>query len=143
MSTNNRPVFSQTRNPLSLKAFSFKRDPTRHYLLVEDDKGEYESMKDYFLGEMIDQSGDTPYIDHGYVKGECTSKKQSLMSCSKAYYEWVMRKNSQKSSEMVKAPEAVRGSQMTFERDAPVSIDGLNRIQQRDAKTGYPMLNQH
>ena len=141
-----RPTFNQTRPPASLTNTRFKRDPNRHYLLVEHDRGDYESLIDFYLSEMLDKSGDTPYIDHGYIPGECKSKRQSLLSCSKAYYEWVLQINHKRAMAELSSSTEIKGGSfdraeqsLTRERPRTIGELGGTEIQDRDAKTNYPI----
>ena len=153
--STSRPAFTQTRVPTSLQGSSrFKRDPDRHYMLVEGDNPtlDYESHLSYYLDEVTDQSGETPYVTHGYVPGECKSKRWTLISCSKSYYNFMMKTNDQVARQMLMQPEGIR----TNDQSTTVSISQevqnggraftVDQLQSsfglRDAVTGWRMGKQ-
>ena len=109
--STSRPAFTQTRVPTSLQGNpKFQVDPTRHYMLIEgDDPGkDYESHLSYYLDEVTDSAGETPYVSHGYVPGICKSKRWTLISCSMAYCNFMFKANDRKAREMLMQPESIR-----------------------------------
>jgi hypothetical protein len=125
-------------------------------MLVELDSParDYESTLDeYMHGEIgTDSSGDSAYTNHGYVAGECKSKRWVLLSCSKAFYEHRMRQNHQRAEQELGQPDAVQTTDLTtmvqLSKDhqnggRPFTVDQLQgTFITRDAKTGYVMGQQ-
>lgn len=124
-------------------------------MLVEGDdpSRNYESLLSHYLDEVIDQKGETPYESHGYVAGECPSKRWTLVSCTKAYFNFMMKKNDILARQMLAQPEGVRttdgvvnveiGRDVSQNGGRPYTIDQLNNtFRARDAQTGYPMGQQ-
>ena len=134
MSTS-KTVHAQTRVP---NKAPLKLDPTKHYVIVEEDSPyheRYESPLDRYLDLVSpSDSNQSMYVDLGNDRRFVTSKRQRVLECSKADYETSLAEAGQRAQDM---GAAQRSAGFKEEKQKAKNLSELRVEREPDPETGF------